>query len=153
MCVFEMPSIHCLVYDRWQTHTEMCLSRFIAGWNGSESNFQMSYEALSTYIRAETSVFLQVCLAEERDVLNRGMCVGELIVNIGGLRRQCQVKEKGEKRRRKKKEVRDFLINDSIWLFVIPTWVRTFHSRGSRGHAAGREELKTITADERKVFY
>ena len=46
----------------------------------------MSYEALSTYIRAETSVFLQVCCAEERDVLNRE-CVGELIVNIGGLRR------------------------------------------------------------------
>jgi hypothetical protein len=46
----------------------------------------MSYEALSTYIRAETSVFLQVCCAEERGVLNRE-CVGELIVNIGGLRR------------------------------------------------------------------
>lgn len=29
---------------------------------------------------------------------------------------------------------------------------RTFHSR-SPGHAAGREELKTITTDERKVFY
>lgn len=47
----------------------------------------MSYEALSTYIREETSVFLQVCRAKERDVVNRE-CVGELIVNIGGLRRR-----------------------------------------------------------------
>lgn len=61
-------------------------SKFIAAWNGSESNFRMSYEALSTYIREETSVFLQVCCAKERDVMNRE-CVGELIVNIGGLRR------------------------------------------------------------------
>lgn len=60
--------------------------KFIAAWNGGESNFGMSYEALSTYIREETSVFLQVCCAKERDVVNRE-CVGELIVNIGGLRR------------------------------------------------------------------
>lgn len=46
----------------------------------------MSYEALSTYIREENGVFLQVCCAQERDVGNRE-CVGELIVNIGGLRR------------------------------------------------------------------
>lgn len=64
----------------------MGLARFIAGRNGSESNFEMSYEALSTYIREENGVFLQVCCAEERDVGNRE-CVGELIVNIGGLRR------------------------------------------------------------------
>lgn len=51
-----------------------------------ESNFQMSYEALSTYIRAKTRVFLQVCCAEERGVFS-AECVGELIVNIGGLRR------------------------------------------------------------------
>lgn len=46
----------------------------------------MSYEALSTYIREENGVFLQVCCAEECDVGNRE-CAGELIVNIGGLRR------------------------------------------------------------------
>lgn len=46
----------------------------------------MSYEALSTYIREENGVFLQVCCAQERGVGNRE-CVGELIVNIGGLRR------------------------------------------------------------------
>lgn len=52
----------------------------------------MSYEALSTYIRKETGrVFLPgVLRGGTRGVReNRGVCVrrGELIVNIGGLRR------------------------------------------------------------------
>lgn len=81
-----MPRDSIVYFTRGGKHVGMCLSRFIAGWNGSESNFGMSYEALSTYIRAETSVFLQVCCAEERDVVNWEY-VGELIVNIGGLRR------------------------------------------------------------------
>lgn len=35
----------------------------------AKGNFEMSYEALSTYIKEETSVFLQVCCAKERDVV------------------------------------------------------------------------------------
>lgn len=38
-------------------------------------------------IRKETSVFLQVWCVEKRDVVNCEYSIGELIVNIGGLRR------------------------------------------------------------------
>lgn len=49
-------------------------ARFIAGWNGGESNSAMSYEALSTYIREENGVFLQVCCAVGTRCWKPGMC-------------------------------------------------------------------------------
>lgn len=61
--------------DRENTERNVVACKFIAAWNGSESNSTMSYEALPTYIRTETSIFLQV---------QRGVVCGERCVFEGG---------------------------------------------------------------------